>query len=153
MSMFDNYNRNCNPHSHYPPYNGSTTILDPVRPNRPYEEYNALGELIGYYWHYGDSINIEYVVEGEVTDVELGTYMKAENWIYDKQCKICLYDFRHDIIYSVKCQGAPRVTLGIDSALSKTLQRGVYYVKLFVVEPDDEETILFQTEESTLYVK
>lgn len=60
MSMFTNYNEN------------STTC--PRITNRecysnrvPYAEYNANNELVGYYWYYGDTVDIQFDVTGEVT--------------------------------------------------------------------------------------
>lgn len=153
MSMFDNY-QNCNPHSCYPPPpKPGFTKLDPIRPNKPYEEYNVKGELIGYFWYYGDCVNLEYNIDGEITDVETNMYIRADEWLTTKKCKITLYDFRHDVITYQILPGSSRVTFVIDSALSKALLRGVYYCTLSVIEPDDEETILSQTDESTLYVK
>lgn len=60
MSMFTNYDEN------------STTC--PRNTDRechsnrvPYAEYNANNELIGYYWYYGDTVDIQFDVTGEVT--------------------------------------------------------------------------------------
>jgi hypothetical protein len=151
MSMFDNYQNN-NPHTCYPPQPGFTHLA-PIRPNKPYEEYNVKGELIGYYWYYGDVVNLEYNIDGEVTDVESGTYIRANEWLETKRCKVTLLDFRHEVVASKVFPGSSQITFTIDSALSKSLLRGVYYCRLAVIDTDDEETILSQTDESTLYVK
>ena len=39
------------------------------RPNGqlPYGEYNALGELVGYSWYYGDTINLTIAIDGAIT--------------------------------------------------------------------------------------
>lgn len=34
---------------------------------KPYEEYNAEGKLVGYYWYYGDAINLQFEITGEVS--------------------------------------------------------------------------------------
>lgn len=34
---------------------------------KPYEEYNAEGELVGYFWYYGEAINLQFEITGEVT--------------------------------------------------------------------------------------
>lgn len=72
MGMFLNYH---NIASNYTPNNlvcsfpvgKSYTKLDPVKTSKPYEEYNTKGELIGYFWHYGESINLEFNIDGEIT--------------------------------------------------------------------------------------
>ena len=35
--------------------------------SKPYEEYNAEGKLIGYYWNQGDILNLEFMIDGEIT--------------------------------------------------------------------------------------
>lgn len=37
------------------------------RGEQPYGDYNALGELDGYYWNYGDTINLSFHIDGELT--------------------------------------------------------------------------------------
>lgn len=60
MSMFTNYDENS-----------TTCPRNTVREchsNRvPYAEYNANNELVGYYWYYGDTVDIQFDVTGEVT--------------------------------------------------------------------------------------
>ena len=72
MGMFSNYH---NIADNYIPNNlvcsfpvgKSYTKLDPIQASKPYEEYNAKGELIGYYWHYGETLNLEFNIDGEIT--------------------------------------------------------------------------------------
>lgn len=72
MGMFLNYH---NIADNYKPNNlvrsfpvgKSYTKLDPLKCSKPYEEYNVKGELIGYFWHYGETINLEFNIDGEIT--------------------------------------------------------------------------------------
>lgn len=72
MGMFLNYH---NIADNYTPNNlicsfpvgKSYTKLDPIELSKPYEEYNAKGELIGYFWHYGETLNLEFHIDGEIT--------------------------------------------------------------------------------------
>lgn len=41
--------------------------LMPVEASKPYEEYNFKGELVGYFWRYGESLNLEFNIDGEIT--------------------------------------------------------------------------------------
>lgn len=41
--------------------------LNPLEASKPYEEYNAKGELEGYYWRYGETLNLEFNIDGEIT--------------------------------------------------------------------------------------
>lgn len=71
MGMFLNY-QNVSP-SYYPdnitqkfPVGKSYTKLDPIQASKPYEEYDFAGNLIGYYWHYGDTLKLEFNIDGEI---------------------------------------------------------------------------------------
>lgn len=41
--------------------------LDPVDASKPFEEYNSKGELTGYFWRYGETLNLEFNIDGEIT--------------------------------------------------------------------------------------
>lgn len=60
-------------------YNDNTTLLcteektmcdevvEKYSNNTPYAEYNAEGEIVGYYWYYGDTVDIQFDITGELT--------------------------------------------------------------------------------------
>lgn len=54
------------------PVGKSYTKLDPIQASKPYEEYNINGDLIGYFWRYGETLNLEFNIDGEIT-VESGS--------------------------------------------------------------------------------
>lgn len=72
MGMFTNYE---NLNELYRPNNlslkvtvpKSYTALDPTIASRPYEEYDVKGELIGYSWTYGEVLNLEFNIDGEIS--------------------------------------------------------------------------------------
>ena len=72
MGMFDNYdtiNKKYQPNnlsSAFPKPNPINDKLSPAQLKKPYEEYNELGQLIGYFWYYGDTLNLEFNLSGEV---------------------------------------------------------------------------------------
>ena len=104
-SMFEQYD---NLSSQYIPSNmnkGSclpkqNPFLDPLVPKKPYEEINAEGELVGYWWNYGDTINLEFELSGqvEIENDSLPTYVTARDFINGKQIQINIYNFRHEQI-------------------------------------------------------
>ena len=69
MGMFDNYN---NQNTNYIPNNLGYACRKPMAYPIPYAEYNAEGEQSGYYWYYGDTVNLVFDLIGELT-VESGT--------------------------------------------------------------------------------
>lgn len=99
--MFEQYDNlssqyipsNMNQHSCVPKIN---PFLETTGPKKPYEEVNAEGQVIGYWWGYGDTINLEFELSGNVTLDE--SYILARDFIKNKQIQICLYNFRHEQI-------------------------------------------------------
>ena len=72
MGMFLNYDniaKNYTPNNLMCsfPVGKSYTKLDPIQASKPYEEYNVKGELIGYFWRYGEALNLEFNIDGEIT--------------------------------------------------------------------------------------
>ena len=67
--MFDNYDNiysnACQPCPPKP-----ECKLDPCKPDKPYAQYDVKGNLIGYWWNYGDTINLEFNIDGEVVFTE-----------------------------------------------------------------------------------
>lgn len=72
MGMFLNYH---NIADNYTPNNlvkrfptgKSYTKLCSQAASKPYEEYDIKGNLIGYYWHYQQTLNLEFNIDGEIT--------------------------------------------------------------------------------------
>lgn len=71
MGMFTNYENIAN--NYIPnnlissfPVGKSYTKLDPIQASKPFEEYNTKGELVGYSWYHGETINLEFNIDGEV---------------------------------------------------------------------------------------
>ena len=71
MGMFLNYQNIANS---YPnnlvnafPSCDICSKLNPLEASKPYEEYNIKGDLIGYFWRYGETLNLEFNIDGELT--------------------------------------------------------------------------------------
>lgn len=71
MGMFLNYENIADYHPNNLkcsfPVGKSYTKLDPIQASKPYEEYNTKGELVGYFWRYGETLNLEFNIDGEIT--------------------------------------------------------------------------------------
>lgn len=94
-NMFENYE---NLSSQYIPSNLNKTPCAPcnTEPKQPFEDYDAEGKLVGYWWNYGDTINLGFELTGEV--VAEDTYISIRDFIINKNIKIQLYNFRHELI-------------------------------------------------------
>ena len=119
MSMFDTYKElpeGYVPNNIKPTDNLSCAYpkLEPCRPTKPYEKYNAEGQLIGYYWYYGDEVNLEFNIDGEVTSLEDSTYIKLDEFLSLKKAVIRLLDFRNDIIVEKVLNASTKVIFQVD---------------------------------------
>lgn len=165
MGMFSNYEdladnyvpNNLRPNPPKCDYK-SNCNLEPCKPNKPYEEYNAEGQLIGYFWYYGNSVNLEFNINGEVTYEGSEDYITAKDFLSDKLATIKLYNFRREEIvekvYDLSTLPDPTsVTFVIDEGLSKKLVKGVYYITLTISDKTGFNTTIFYQEDCNLFVK
>ena len=49
------------------PFKQNVSKLDPQSASKPYEEYNTKGDLCGYFWREGETLNLEFNLDGEIT--------------------------------------------------------------------------------------
>lgn len=62
--MYENYNNKL---TDYIPNNLTYDGKSPQRYPIPYTEYNVDGDIVGYYWYYGDTVNLVFDIDGELT--------------------------------------------------------------------------------------
>ena len=154
MDMFTNYQ---NLSEYYIPNNLSQyqnkpcsyTKLNPCEITKPYELYNAKNELEGYYWYYGNIINLDFSIDGEVIDINgngTGEYVSAKDYLADKTATVNIYDFRMNVIYSKSLPASENILITIDPELSSKMVKGIYYCSLEVSNSKSHETIFDSTD-------
>ena len=129
----------------------------------PYEVYDKEGNLSGYYWYYGDTIELHFIIDGEVTadsatanGVSVETvYTTAEEYLSDKNAKICIYSsLRYEPVLETVLSASTDIKLIIDEETSKKLLRGTYYITLTIFK--DNESILvpiIENKQCTITIK
>ena len=141
MSIFSNYIDANN-------QNIETTYTPPqfnlIRSNKPYVSYDEYGIQDGYFWYYGDIINLEFTIEGNVTD---------EEFLSDKKVVVTLYNFRYQVIDEKVFDGNSVITYEIDSELSQKIIPGVYYCSLKIIQDTTTIYTLFGPNDCVLTVK
>ena len=181
--------------------------------SKPYELYNAKGELEGYYWYYKNTLNLEFMIDGELTlesdaivynvagklpsirtegfidqrcyniadmrswtckgadtlnhefiwieDAEFiyptngaghTVFISAADYLADKTLKFTIYNFRMEELYTTQIPGTSQAIFAIDSKLSETLVRGIYYCSLELFGNETYE-IIFSPSDCKLLVK
>lgn len=160
MGMFDSYQnipQNYVPNNIRPNDNLAqaypTTQIEPIKPILPYEEYNAQGELVGYYWHYGDQLNLIFDIEGEVSLLDDGTYVPANEFLQGKKATITILDFRNMMVVERILDASDKIIFEIDKETSKKLVRGTYHCTLTIWDNQDFNKTIFANQDATLIVK
>jgi len=63
-------------------------------PNKPYEVVDTRGVLIGYFWYYGNSVDLTWDIIGETTFEEGNSYLDIIDSIKDKDILVTIYDWK-----------------------------------------------------------
>ena len=103
--MFDNYNNNNNTNINtsftpnpfapqYPPVKTSQQIIQ-NNPNKPYEVVDSRGNLTGYFWYYGNSIELVWDIIGEATYGQSNQYINVSDVVAYNTIIATIYDWRH----------------------------------------------------------
>ena len=122
----------------------SYTKLNPCEMTKPYELYDAKGELEGYYWYYGNTINLDFTIDGEILDIHgnnTGNYIDASAYLLNKTATLTLYNFRMEAIYQESTSASSNIIFSLDKELSAKMLRGIYYCSLEVSDAQSHETI------------
>lgn len=140
------------------------------RPNKPYESYNPQGELKGYFWYYGNSVDLVFDITGTLTLTQ-GLYMEAAEVLPHLLSIFTIYDHRHTCVlqYSNSNIGEPLeykleydevgnavkgiIAINISHEQSMKLPKGTYTCSLTVSHPSGYHETLFNTGTCTFEVR
>ena len=152
MNMFKNYD---NIPATYVPNNRDAKPLGREFMIKPLEEYNAKGELIGYSWRQGESVELEFVVDGEVYYDDGSYYQDADTYLSNKRFELTLYNFRYEpvkVLTALSIQN--KISFIIDTETSSAIMKGIYYPSLVCIDDKNNiQHVLFKGSDCTLIVK
>lgn len=153
MSIFDNYNNI--PESYIP---NNMTSMQSTRSiyKLPYEEYNVKNELIGYSWRYGDSVALNFCIEGDVIDSEHNISFDAETYLKqgNKQLLFKLYNFRYEVVYEQTLVPEIEVEILLPHDGSIKLKDNIYFGQLQLKDIDNNiNHTLIDTNELKIFIK
>ncbi len=154
MGMFDNFNNvkttyQVNPYApQYPPQKMPTQIVQ-NNPNKPYEVVDARGVLTGYFWYYGNSVDLTWDIIGEVTTTQ-DNYVDVVDMIKYLIITATIYDWKMCKVEEVKLiptieDNKVSVTLSINGELSQKLVKGIYEISLTASNAQGYNETLFDT--------
>lgn len=145
MGLFENYE---NIPSSYIPNNMCPPRKAPCIPKAPLVQYNAKGEFVGYTWAYGDEVNLEFRITGDIeyddSSDEVGFYETVEDYLEGKYCKLTLFNFRGEAIWAGWQNASSKTLFYIDRKCSENLLPGIYRCKLVLYE-DMDSSVTEQT--------
>ena len=123
--------------------------------NKPYEMLNDLGELVGYFWYYGNSVVLSFDIVGEYTSEQSNTYVDVLDVISNCSVTLTMYDFRHNIVYqeSKSNLDSSSVDFIIDATKSSKLLKGKYTIQLVLSNDMGYSETLFSVNDCILEVR
>lgn len=131
--MFENYQ---NISTQYTPNNYQTNnmgnqSIQTSNPNKPYEVKDARGNLIGYFWYYGNSVVLTFDISGEYTSVSENVYVDVQDVLSGCTLTLTIYDNRYNIIHQESVYpNSTSVDFVIDSQVSSKMLKGKYTMQL-----------------------
>ena len=132
--------------------------------NKPYEILSDDGILKGYFWYYGNSVDLEFELAGEVTLLDSDQYITFEELINHLDIKLYVYDFRMEPIMYFSTDLGAEYPLIIDSKnkllkaqitnqMSKKLIKGKYFLDLIATHPCGYHETLFNADSCVFEVR
>lgn len=149
-NIFNNYD---NLPSSYIPNNTSEQSLCVNKIIKPLEVYDIKGNLVGYCWNRGDTVNLGFNITGNVQYDE-GAFEDAATYLDGKTLQFNIYNFRYEVIYTITVTATTTPVFAINKELSDSLKAGNYYCSLTVIDTVNKlNTTIFTINNGKLYVK
>lgn len=147
MGMFDNYQN----------LTSDTPKSENVKCNE-FSSSNPFETENGYSWKYGDTLNLEFVIESEAIYKGNKKFVPAEDFMKGLKptAIMSIYNFRRECIYTLTQDNVDTTTVvfPIDEELSNKLVPSVYYCSLTLVdEVTGYKETIFGTNDCTLTVE
>ena len=143
FSNFTNFETTHHQNPFEPKYPQSKILcnVEPVSVNKPFEILNYDGSIKGYYWYFGNSVDLEFEIDGEVLLLDQDEYIALEDILATLELNMYIYDFRMEPVLHFSNNLGSENFLVIDASkktvvaeltneLSKKLKKGKYYIEL-----------------------
>lgn len=131
FSKYDNLSAQYKPSNLNKPFDKPKPLVSNII-YKPFEEYDKFGNLIGYYWYYGDTRNLEFEISGELVVDGNSEFADITDFIQDKEVVVTISNFRREPVITQIFEGNANIIFPIDQALSLKMVPGVYYCTLTV---------------------
>ena len=118
------------------------TNISSINNNKPYEMRDIKGDLIGYFWYYGNSIDLVFDIEGEYTTPT--SYIDVADYLQNCTLIATIFDFKWNIMYQeILSPKDNTAILSLNSEKSSKLIKGKYTIQLVATHPTGYNETLF----------
>lgn len=156
--MFENFQNipvEYTPNNFQTTSNTTDTPVTPKNPNKPYEVKNMNGEVTGYFWYYGNSIDLTFDINSDDVFTAESTYVDVADYLQFCELTVTLFnEYNWTIVHQEQIKAEKNlVTLHIDSRLSSKLTKGRYRIQLVASHPSGYNETIFSTDSCILEVR
>lgn len=175
-SMFSNFMNldttySPNPFQRSYPATPENNSIVKNNPNKPYEILNPDKSLKGYFWYYGNSVDLNFDIEGEITFENTESYITVDQIISSLTLEATIFNFRFEPILkfsnnplvaqnpliisnaSENSANICNVNLSLTDELSSKLTKGVYHIELVAYGLNGYNETLFEANSCTFEVR
>lgn len=154
--MFENFQNiptSYTPNNYQKQYpNIQDSNIEPVNPNKPYELKNIKGEIIGYFWYYGNSVNLTFDIEGVYTNGN--SYTEVADYLQNCTLTATIFDLKWNIAHQEALTPIGNTaTLSLNNEKSSKLVKGKYTIQLVATHPTGYNETIFGTNDCILEVR
>lgn len=174
FSNFTNISTTYNPNPFQPNYPQAlcncNAEASPVKLNKPYEILSPDRlTVLGYFWYYGNSVDLVFNLEGQVTLEATDNYLTVGDLINSLTLVMTIYNFRYEPIMQfstdplisknqliVNSNGdvtGSTITASITNELSSQLVKGIYYIDLVASLANGYNETLFNSDQIKFEVR
>jgi len=151
--MFDNYNNPAPACNHMPmhrdclkPKNDFNPNIS-SKPNKPYESYDEEGNIIGYWWYEGDTVTLDFDIDGEIiADQEVIEEVNGQPSVSIRPVRVPIEDFIID-------KQITNIRFDIDLEKAALLTKGNYTISLSVWDGETFNKTIYSKEDCTITIK
>ena len=128
-------------------------IIDPIN------VFNAKGRLIGYSWHYNDTVSLKIYLDESVLSIYSEYAAEFEMFLSGKKFEFDFIDIRGNVDYTliasdtaVVLEKPYRVELPLNTDESNTIAKNTYTLEVFLIDEDNDSRINIFKEPYKIYV-
>lgn len=123
--------------------------------NKPFELLDRFGNLLGYFWYYGNSVVLSFEISGEGVFEDSMSYVDVGDILSGCKLTLSIYDHKYTIVHqeTIDEVSGNCVDFVLDSSVSKKLLKGKYTMSLVASSLSGYNETLFSTNDCILEVR